>query len=275
MSDIIPITKPSSAASPTTKQETKYPTEMVDLPSKGYFYPEGHPLSSGQIELKMMTAKEEDILTSANLLKKGIVLDKLLEALIVDKSVNINEMLLVDKDGIYISIRRLAYGDNYGPLSITCPRCGKDTKNINVNLAEIKNDEFNFSKYQRGKNSFDLTLPQSKRTITYKLLTHKDEKEIESEIEGLNKINKQSSSELTTRLKKIITSVDGVTDVATIRKFVDMELRAGDSLALRKAMKETSPNVDMTFNFTCGNSECNHEERTVVPLTTEFFWPKA
>jgi hypothetical protein len=60
-------------------------------------------------------------------------------------------------------------------------------------------------------NEFTFTLPKSKNTITFKLLTHKDEQDISRELEGLKKINKDTSPELSTRLKYIITSVEGKT----------------------------------------------------------------
>jgi hypothetical protein len=272
---IIPITKPSSLAAPTRTEQPKYPTEVVDLVTKGWFYPPGSPLSSGTIELKMMTAREEDILTSQNLIKKGIVLDKLLESLLVDKSIKIDELLLADKDGLFVAIRRLAYGDKYGPLTITCPKCGKETKGININLGEIKTKEFNFDAYPRGVNEFKYELPYSKKVITYKLLSHKDEKDIETELEGLSKINKQVSNDITTRLKKIIVAIDDNRDPIAIRKFVDEELPSRDSLSLRTHIRENSPEVDLNFNFVCGKNDCEHEERTVVPLTIQFFWPKS
>ena len=93
--------------------EYKFPTEMVELPSKGYFYSEGHPLSSGRVEIKYMTAREEDILTSQNLIKQGTVIDKLLEALVVDKSIKMDDMLIGDKNAIMVAARILGYGKNY------------------------------------------------------------------------------------------------------------------------------------------------------------------
>ena len=126
MSDFnIPITRPSSVTpnQSSQKQETTYPSEVVDLPSQGHFYDKNNPLSSGTVNLKVMTAKEEDILTNQNYIKKGIVLDKLIESLIVDKDVSIDNLLLGDKNAIFVATRRFAYGDSYGPLQIKCPSC--------------------------------------------------------------------------------------------------------------------------------------------------------
>ena len=76
----------------------EFATEIVSLPSQGKCYPETNPLSSGNIELKYMTAREEEILTSQSLIKKGVVLDKLFEAIIVDKGVNPDDIILGDKN---------------------------------------------------------------------------------------------------------------------------------------------------------------------------------
>lgn len=271
---MVPISRQSTGSSQTQpKKETTYPTELIDLPSEGHFYSEDNPLSCGHVEMKLMTAKEEDILMNQNYIKKGIVLDKLLEGLIIDKNVKLNEILLTDKNALYIAARRLAYGDSYGPVQIKCNKCNENNQ-LTINLAEIKYKELDLSKFQKGENRFEFVLPYSKKTVTFKLLTHFDEQQIDGEIKTSQKILKATSSnELTTRLKHIITSVDGNEDAAYIRKFVDTELTSRDSLALRNYIKETSPEVDSTFNFVC--EHCSNEERMGIPITVSFFWPNS
>lgn len=269
---IVPISRQSTGHS-QPKKETTYPAELIDLPSGGYFYPSGHPLSSGHIEMKLMTAREEDILMNQNLIKKGVVLDTLLESLIINKNIKLDDLLLCDKNALYIAARRLAYGDTYGPLDIKCNKCGEKNE-PSANLGEIKIKEIDFTKYVKGENKFEFVLPYSKKTITFKLLTHSDDKKIDAELKTAAKLYKNSnSSELTTRLKFIITSIDGNADVAEIRKFVDNELTSRDSLALRTYMKDVTPDVDSSFNFTC--EHCGNEERMGIPITVSFFWPNA
>lgn len=267
---VIPITRPQSVVSQpvTSKPEQKFPTEVINLPSKGWFYPENNPLSSGKIELKMMTAKEEDILTSKNLLQKGIALDKLLESLIVDKSINADDLLNCDRNALLLAIRRLAYGDEYDAI-VNCGRCGKENK-IKFDLGKMDNKPFNFDDYPKGQNVFDLVLPHSNRSITLKLLTKDDDEKINAEVKSLEKIFKEVSKEVTTRLKYIITSVDGNADKAHIRRFVDNELLSKDSLAIRGKIK-SMPDVDTSFDFTCSN--CGAERREEMPLEASFFWP--
>jgi hypothetical protein len=274
----IPIKRPTiaipdfvanAATVASQKQEVKYPTEVVPLPTKGWFYPEGHPLATGEIEIKQMTAKEEDILANQELIKKGKVLDKLLESLLVNKDIKISDILVPDKNAIFIAIRRLAYGDDY-PVTITCPQCNAQNK-VKINLAELNSKPFNFDEHQKGVNSFDFKTP-SGIDLTYKLLCQNDESGIESELIQLKRLSKDSSSDLTTRLKFLLTSVNGNSDRAAIRKFVDSpQLSAKDSLALRKHMREHNPDIDMSFDFKC--SECTYERRSDVPIGVSFLWP--
>lgn len=268
---IIPISRPSGAQSVPAPQkaESKFPTEVINLPSKGWFYASDNPLSSGQIELKMMTAKEEDILTSPNLIQKNIVLDKLLEAVVIDKSVKPDDMLVCDRNAAFFAIRRLAYGDQYD-ATLTCGRCGKENA-VSIDLSKMDNRPFDFDKYTKGENSFSFKLPHSGKTVTCKLLTKKDENRIEEELKGMEKVSKDVRREITTRLGHIIIAVDGNSETATVRRFVNEELSSKDSLALRRHLRETMPDIDTTFDFTC--QHCGLERKEETPMGVSFFWP--
>jgi len=273
MSDqIIPITRPNvgQSVSPVQKiGESKFPTEIISLPSRGWFYAEDNPLASGNLELKQMTAKEEDILTSRNLIQKNLVLDKLLESVVVDKSIKLDEMLICDRNAAFFAIRRLAYGDQYD-AKITCGRCGKEN-DITIDLGKMDNRPFDFEKFPKGENNFSYTLPTSKVVITFKLPTKKDETAIEQELKGLEKISKEVSKEITTRFFYLITSVDGVTEKARIRKFVNEEFLSKDSFAFRKYISEFMPDIDTKFDFTCAH--CGLERKEDTPMGVTFFWP--
>ena len=181
--------------------EFKFPTEVVELPSKGLFYPEDHILRSGKVEMKYMTAKEEDILSNQNFISKGIVLDKLLESLTLNKF-DIKDLITGDKNAILVASRVLGYGKDY---SFTY-----DGKEHTVDLSKIDNKPFNDSLVS-SKGTLDFTLPNSGTKIEFKLLSEKDEEKVKQEIEGLKKINKESSTDVTTRLKHQITSVASLT----------------------------------------------------------------
>jgi hypothetical protein len=238
--------------------EFKLPTEVIELPSKGLLYPEGSELAKGTLEMKYMTAKEEDILTNQSYIQKGTVLDKLMKSLIISK-INYDELLIGDKNAIMVAARILGYGKDY-PFSIL----GEDHT---VDLSTLENKPLNEELFKDGENNFEFTLPHSGNKVTFKLLTHKDEQDISRELEGLKKINKDNSPELTTRLKHLITSVEGKTEKKDIREFVDNYLLARDSRALREYIKEIQPDVDLTF-FPTGESN-----RINIPIGVSFFWP--
>ncbi len=255
----------------TELKKTNFPTEEIDLPSKGLFYPEDNILSSGKIEMKYMTAREEDILTSANLIKRGIALDRLFKALIVSP-INYNDLLVSDKDAIMISARILAYGKEY-PAEVICPQCSKNTKVV-IDLTTIKDKVFDTTNITKGKNEFTFKLPASKKDITFKLLTHQDELNIEAELKSMRKSNDEVDHELSTRLKYIITSIDGNPDRDHIREYVEHHFYSIDSKALRTYMRTVTPGPDMTFDFKCSNDECGHEVAAMrFHPNVDFFWP--
>lgn len=240
----------------------KFPTEIVDLPSKGLLYPEGHPLSSGTVEMKYMTAKEEDILTNLTYIKQGIVIDKLLQSLIVSKF-DWEDLLIGDKNAIMIAARVLGYGKEYS--------FNYDNEEITVDLTELPTIELDEDEVVKGVNEFEYELPFSKNKITYKYLTAKDEKAIEAEVKGIKRINKNSSADLSTRLKHQILSVDGETDKKIIREFVDNYLLARDASSFRSHIKANQPDVKLSFI----HDGSNGEEEVAIPMQIQFFWPDA
>jgi len=252
-------------------EKRKFPTEVVSLPSKGLLYPKEHPLSGGQIEIKYMTAKEEDILTSRTLIQKGIVLDKLMESVIIQDGVKLDDLLLGDKNAVMMATRILGYGKDY-TVSIQDPDSGEKQEET-FDLTKLEDKEIDEKLFKDRKNEFEFDLPASKVKITFKLLTHKDEKLVDEELKALKKFQKGSgvTSEITTRLKKAITSVDGDQTLKRINEFVDYELLSRDSLALREYLREITPDVDMSFTFVSEATGDVHDMD--IPLNVEFFWP--
>lgn len=237
------------------------PTETVELPSKGLLYPESSPLASGSIEMKYMTAKEEDILTNQNYIQKGIVVDKLLESLIVSK-VNYNDILIGDKDALLIASRILGYGKDY--------EFTYAGENIKVDLTTLDNKELDSSLIEGRKNEFTFKLPHTDNTITFKLMTQKDEKEIQRELQGLKKVAPSSSQEMSTRLKHMITSVNGNTDRPVIREFVDKAFLAKDARAFREYYASIVPGIDTTITHVFDDGL---EEELTIPINANFLWP--
>ena len=236
--------------------EFKFPTEVVELPSKGLIYPQDHILRSGKVEMKYMTAKEEDILSNQNFIEKGIVLDKLLESLTLGKF-NIKDLHAGDKNAIFVAARILGYGKDYEFIY--------KGKKYNVDLSQIENKNFDGSIVdEKGYGTF--TLPQTENVIKFKFLNETDNSKIDEEIKGFEKINKDNSRSITTKLIHTIVSVNGDSDKTNIRGFVENQLLASDSRALRKYINDVSPDVNLTFTTESG-------EEAALPIGLTFFWP--
>jgi hypothetical protein len=245
------------------EQKYQFPTEEVTLPSKGLLYPEGSPLRKGVIEMKYMTAKEEDILTNQNYIANGTVIDKLIKSLIVSK-VDYNDLLIGDKNALLIAARILGYGKDYS--------FQYKGETVKVDLTKVEDKVLDESLFEEGKNEFPFTLPTSKKEITFKFLTHKDERAIEAEINGLKKINENVSAGVSTRLKHVITSIDGDRTKSTIRNFVDNQLLAIDSRALRNHIIEIQPDTNLVFKYEAKDGNFIDID---IPINLNFFWPDA
>ena len=234
------------------------PTETIELPSKGLLYPEDSELAKGTIEMKYMTAKEEDILTNQSYIQKGTVIDKLIKSLIVSK-IDFNQLLIGDKNAIMVAARILGYGSKY--------QFTYNEEEHEVDLSLLDNKKIDEKLFSSKLNEFAFKLPHSGNEVTFKILTHKDEMDIARELEGLKKINKDSSPELTTRLKYIIQSVNGEKEKKDIRDFVDNYLLARDSRALREYISKIQPDIDLTFFPKKDGGGVS------IPIGLSFFWP--
>jgi len=246
-----------------SESKLKFPTEMVELPSNGIVYPKENSLSSGKVEMKYMTAKEEDILTNQSYIQKGTVLDKLLEKLIVSEC-NYKDLVVGDKNALLIAARILGYGSDY--------EFTYKNEVIKVDLSTLENKEFDKSKFEQGQNEFPFTCPKSGTILTFKLLNHGDETAIDNELKGLKKINKNSSPELSTRLKYMIVSVDGSSEKKDIRNFVDNYFLAQDSRAFRNHVRDFQPDVNLKIPI---DTVEGGEEDITIPIGLNFFWPDA
>ena len=256
----------------TAPKQNDFPTETIELPSQGLVYPEGHPLRKGTCEIKYMTAREEDILASQNLIKKGIVLDKLFESVVVEPGVNPNDIYIGDKNAILLATRILGYGADY-EIEMTDPFT-LEKQAVTIDLGKVQTKDID-TEVLNSNNSYKFILPSSGKEIEFKLLTHGDEQDITKETQALEKLNKNASTQfdVTTRLKYMITSVDGNTDRGFINRWVYNAFLAKDTKAFRKHVKEMSPDMDLTFQFT--SQITGETEALDIPFGINFFYPSA
>ncbi len=254
------VTQPTPEAAP----KFKFPTETVDLPSKGIVYPSTSPFSSGKVEMKYMTAREEDIITNQAYIQKGQVIDKLLEALVVTPGANIEDLIVGDKNAILVASRVLGYGSVY-----KFEYMGEEHE---VDLATLENKPFDQSLFTKGVNKFTFQTPFGDNLIEFQLMTDTIEKKVNAELKGLRKLNKAVNPEMSTRMKHMILSVDGNSDKKDIREFVDNFFLARDAKALRDYIVEIQPDVDFSFEREKANGDI---EEIDIPIGANFFFPDA
>ncbi len=250
------------------------PTEFVELPSKGRFYPPQHPLHGQEtIEIKYMTAKEEDILSDRALLKKGVAIDRALQNLIVSNNIKVEEMLVGDKNALVVAARITGYGSEY-TTNVVCPSCLEKSDHT-FDLAEVEPTDLDAALEDSGvelteRNTFSINLPMTKATVECRMLTGADELRLaKSSMRGTKK--NQSSSVLVDQLCSTIVSLNGDDTRSNIIAFVH-QMPARDARYLRNILADVVPNVDLTQDFEC--KECGYSAALEVPLTSDFFWPK-
>jgi hypothetical protein len=261
--------KQVTASGEVIDKKPTYPTEFINLPSKGKVYPKSSPLSSGKVEMKYVTAKEEDILTNVNYIRQGIVIDKFLQSVIVSP-IDYNDLTIGDKNALLIASRILGYGKDYS-VDFQCKACGEMSEGkidlTTIDEKPLKEDLFN------NINSFEYVLPLSKVKLNFKVLTHADEQLIDQELKGLKKVNPNGSYDITTRLKYTITAINGNGESGVIRNFIDNEFLARDSKAFREYVNSISPDIELKSEVVCRH--CGEVQDIEVPITQEFFWPRA
>ena len=249
------------------------PTEFVELPSQGRFYHEQHPLhNEATIEIKQMTAKEEDMLTSRALLKKGVALDRVFQSLIVDKRIDASSLLVGDRNAIMVAARISGYGNDY-TTQITCPQCTTseehsfDLFDVGLTPGDVSEE---LGVQEVGTGVFSVVLPKTKFEVIFRLLSGQDEKALMSQIDNARKKNREENT-ITRQLRMITLAINGDDSPQAINFFVN-NVPSLDAQHLRTAYTLATPNIDLTHYYSC--NECGYETDLEVPLTSDFFWPK-
>ena len=246
------------------------PVETVPLPSRGVTYPVDDSLSGIEtVEIRAMTAREEDILTSKALIKKGTVISHLLKSCLVNKDIDPDAMLAGDRNAIMIALRITGYGAEYR-VEVDCPACGERSKQ-NFNLAELPIKRLEVSPVAEGANLFEFTLPVTKKVVRFKFLTGRDEQEIMVTLERRKKTGLSGENLVTTRLQHALVAVDGITDKTKIGMFI-RNMPARDSLELRRFIDKNEPGVEMKSWMDCPS--CLEHSEVRLPMGASFFWPE-
>jgi hypothetical protein len=241
-------------------------TDTVQLPSKGVFYKN----KQGSVKIKHLTAEDENILTSADLIRNGKVLDVLLDNAIIDSSLNADDMLVGDRNAVLMYLRKEGYGDDY-EVKIGCPSCSEDFTTI-VKISDIEPKLLETTPDSNGE--FLMELPKTKWKVKFRLLNGKDENYL-AQLTGKNKKGKKGvvySNLLTERFLLQIMEVNGNRDKLQIKKAIS-NMPALDSLYLREYVAEVEPGLRLETNYTCTN--CSHNFDGDIPITPKLFWPNA
>jgi len=245
------------------------PVETVPLPSRGITYTAEDPLFNTEtVDIRAMTAKEEDILTSKALIKKGTVITHLLKSCLVDKSVEPDRMLAGDRNAIMTALRITGYGAEYN-VEVDCPACGERSKQA-FNLTELPIKRLDISPVAEGANLFEFHLPVSKKNVRFKFLTGRDEQEIMITMERKKKSGLSGENLVTTRLQHALVSIEGITDRTKIGMFI-RNMPARDSLELRRHIDRAEPGIDMKSWMDC--PACLESSEVRLPMGASFFWP--
>ena len=246
------------------------PVEAVPLPSNGVVYPVESSLHGKEtVEIRSMTAREEDILTSRALIKKGTVITELIKSCLIDKSIDVNEMIAGDRNAIMTALRVTGYGAEY-KVEVDCPACTERSKQ-DFNLTELPIKRLAVAPVAEGANVFEFNLPITKKSIRFKFLTGTDEEEITVTMERKKKTGLQGENLVTTRLKHALVSVEGITDKTKLGMFI-RNMPARDSLSLRKYIDTNEPGIDMKAWMECPH--CLESSEVRLPLGASFFWPE-
>ena len=247
------------------------PVESIPLPSRGVAYPPDSPLHLREtVDVRAMTAREEDILTSRALIKKGTVITELIKSCLVDKRIDVSQMLSGDRNALMVALRVTGYGADY-VVEVDCPSCSTKSKQT-FNLSDLELKSLDLEPVEIGQNVFETVLPATKKKVRFKFLTGSDEEEILAIQERKKKMGAMGDNVVTTRLQFSIVAIEGKTDKALLSSFI-RSMPARDSLHLRNFIDKNEPGIDMTSHMDCPS--CSEVSEVRIPLGVTFFWPSA
>tara|TARA_A100000164_G_scaffold370560_1_gene396838 strand:+ start:1294 stop:2175 length:882 start_codon:yes stop_codon:yes gene_type:complete len=252
-------------------------TEIVKLPSEGKFYHDGSPLKGvTELEVKSVTAAEEDILINESYINEGIVFDKLIDSIMITPGVKCSDLIDCDKMAVLISARKTGYGDEV-EISNTCNNCGHNYLS-NISMQSILDKDHQKDErldildidweHRKDSNTFYFKLPSTSLEVDIKILTKIDQEILEQTRKQREKIN-LPFNETIEFLRATIVAVNGITDPAQINKLVEV-LPAADARKIRLVHNLNLPKLNMMHDFVC--PKCNTEQKEEVPFSLGWFW---
>jgi hypothetical protein len=247
------------------------PTELVPLPSKGIIYPEDSPLHNQEtLEIRPMTAREEDILTSRALIKKGTVITELIKSCLVNKSIDPDQLISGDRNALMTSLRITGYGSEYS-TEVECPECSEKSKQA-FDLTQLPIKTLEVDPVNTGENLFTFELPYTKKKVKFKFLDGSDENQINRLQERGKKSGSKNSNLVTLRYRFQIQAIDSISDKTKLQMFT-RNMPARDSRALRAYIDKIEPGIEMKAWMECPH--CGEDSEVKMPLGASFFWPDA
>jgi len=248
------------------------PVEQIPLPSNGSLYPKTSALHGREtVQIKAMTAQEEDILMSRALIKEGTVIQHLIRSCLIDKNIDPDDLLIGDRNAILVAIRITGYGSEYR-APVTCPLCSKqDTHSFD--LANLGIKRLAVASVTPGVNEFEFKLPVTGKKVTFKLISTRDEDEDSKTRARMQQLfpDAKNDNDVTRMLERQIVSIDGHRERAPISAFIKA-MPARDSRELRSYMNKIDPGMDMSVDMKCRS--CGGESKVGLPIGVSFFWPE-
>ena len=242
--------------------EYKVPYDILELPSQGLLYPN----KKNSVKVEYLTAMDENVLVSPNIMNSGRVLDVLLERKVKDLGFPVEELLDGDRVALLLFLRSTSFGEEFkqGVLNKN-----GDVVEGTINLSELKQKKLTIKPDEN--NEFDFELPKSKKKIKFRFLNGKDEKDIDDKDEFMKKrFETDISFALTLKLEKLIMEIDGNRDKIYVSNFIKT-MSILDSRTLTKYVRENEPGIDFETKARIQGGE---SVDTFLRLNKSFFWPE-
>jgi hypothetical protein len=233
--------------------------DIVTLPSNGIYYSN----KKKTLKVAYLTAVDENILSSPNLMISNTIIEELLKSKILDKDIDIDELIEEDRQAVLIFLRNTAYGTTY-KVTLTDPKTDIDFE-VELNLEKVPVKDFTLVSDENDE--FEYFMEKSKSKVKFKFLTKKQEEVINELRKGWNGVG--AAPVITRQLERMIKSINGETDQLALRNIIE-KLPIKDSQDFRKFVKDNKPGLDLTQTVIAPSGD---KIQYVLGFGVEFFRP--